>query len=209
MKKLCLTLFVYFLYTQSAFSAVVQHTYILDDNLSIATLGYEEMLGYGCNMKYLNSHDPCAYELDLFLTGYISIEADESGKITNFDENIYVSGMKDARKTGARWASRELGKDVMSLTFEIPNSTSGTISANGDYLRLNGSLDASIYNGSTLTISGDNWRCYRYEMGQCLNPMSFDLTATKVDFQPVPLPAAAWLFISGIGGCCAFRRKKK
>ena len=26
---------------------------------------------------------------------------------------------------------------------------------------------------------------------------------------PVPLPAAAWMFLSGIGGCCLFRRKSK
>ncbi|THB71517.1 MAG: hypothetical protein D6B28_07305 [Gammaproteobacteria bacterium] len=42
---------------------------------------------------------------------------------------------------------------------------------------------------------------------------SFDIEITDISYgpslNPVPLPTAAWLFLSGIGGCCIFRRKSK
>ncbi|THB71519.1 MAG: hypothetical protein D6B28_07315 [Gammaproteobacteria bacterium] len=38
--------------------------------------------------------------------------------------------------------------------------------------------------------------------------VKYEITDFKA-IHPVPLPAAAWMFLSGIGGCITFRRKKK
>ena len=70
----------------------------------------------------------------------------------------------------------------------------------------------SILNGDIFNQAVDASGSFTKENEQTGEKFSFKYTVTDFEMtapKPVPLPATAWLLISGIGGCCFFRRTKK
>ncbi|MGX0978395.1 hypothetical protein ACSSVY_004135 [Roseovarius sp. MBR-51] len=72
----------------------------------------------------------------------------------------------------------------------------------GDGLTLNG-FSTALLSGSAGTLSGNDW--YNPENGESSLGIYANITAVA----PVPLPAAGWLMIAGLGGLGVLRRRRK
>jgi hypothetical protein len=72
----------------------------------------------------------------------------------------------------------------------------------GDGLTLNG-FSTALLSGSAGTLSGNDW--FNPENGES----SLGIYANITAIAPVPLPAAGWLMIAGLGGLGALRRRRK
>ena len=122
-----------------------------------------------------------------------------------WDVSYTMTGLTDL---GGGFFKSEVGSGVGSGTISKDSTTyqMGQKAANGDYFIFN--ADGHRVSGDT-AIVGRGW--VNFEDGSGANDFLFlvDGSGVITDGGEVPLPAAGWLLIAGLGGLAALRRKQR
>ena len=131
--------------------------------------------------RTVNSYDYFDYETeDSYQAGYFVAELKLYFDYDFLDERL--DGSMVFLNIGNSWGATELEEELLiSALYDSDQATS---------------ISGYFYKNNYVDRESGN---FRYSVNE------FNVSPP----QPVPLPAAAWLFISGIGGCCIFRRTKK
>lgn len=144
--------------------------------------------------------------------GY-SFTADEAGDadyVSSFiDWSIVLKGWKP---TGAG-----LYNVAVNLVFSSPDTASGSASGTAGFGTLLGVLSAggvSWHNGGVGSVSFADGSVLGFDLDEVLTGGLGTSTTSGIAFTaeavaPVPLPAAGWLMLAGIGGMAAVGRKRK
>jgi hypothetical protein len=112
--------------------------------------------------------------------------------------NLSVSALLDVSGNTAGYLYFSLEKfNPVNSTYELFDSRPAGFQTTGSALNVSDTLDPGQYKlvlGSAFQGSGS---------------LGFDTASAQATLQPVPLPATAWLLLSGLGGLGALRRPRK
>ena len=141
---------------------------------------------------------------------FLADEAGDTDYVSNFiDWSIVLQGIKP---TGAG-----LYNVAVDLVFSSPDTASGSASGIAGFGTLLGVLSAggvSWHNGGVGSVSFADGSVLGFDLDEVLEGGLGTSTTSGIKFTaeavaPVPLPAAGWLMLAGIGGMAAVGRKRE
>lgn len=148
----------------------------------------------------------------LMLLGAHAVSAASIGDLS-YGDSVTVEGSVNSFFVGADFDTYEFGLvdgDSFDVSFGIENLDGFSLSNGGGIVFQSGRLDGETgFSGTSFTVTDLDAGDYEFTVfSSALGFGTFDYEAT-VSVAQIPLPAAAWLFLSALGGLTYTARRRR